>query len=114
MRKQAQDGSYGSYGGHGVWVPLGMTAAEIMIGASVLSERFEVEHYEARSMVRAVLSAIRAEPRKAEELGCVITHDAINENLEYIRGIYSHFGESFPPACEGESTAGGNPAASDV
>jgi hypothetical protein len=37
-----------------------MTAAEIMIGARVLIERWDVEHYEARSIVRDVLKALRA------------------------------------------------------
>ncbi len=51
-----------TYEGRGVWVPPGMTAHEIMIGAAVLVEKFGVEHYEARSMVRWVLEAIRNMP----------------------------------------------------
>jgi hypothetical protein len=49
-----------AFGLRGVWVPAGMTAREIIEGARVLSEQFGVEHYEARSMVRTVLEAIRA------------------------------------------------------
>ena len=52
-------GTREAYGGRGVFVPHGMTAAEIMIGARVLTERWEIQHYEARSMVRDVLEAIR-------------------------------------------------------
>jgi hypothetical protein len=54
-------GESDAYEGRGVWVPDGMTAAEIMEGARVLEDKFGVEHYTARSMVRNVLEAIRAE-----------------------------------------------------
>jgi hypothetical protein len=37
----------------------GMTAAEIMIGVRVSTERWDIQYYEARSMVRDVLEAIR-------------------------------------------------------
>ena len=47
------------YGSRGLWVPKGMTAGDIMIGTEVLEQRFGVEHYTARSMVRAVLEALR-------------------------------------------------------
>ena len=51
-----------AYGGRGVWVPPGLTAREIMAGAAVLESKFGIEHYEARSMVRWVLQAIRDMP----------------------------------------------------
>lgn len=53
-------GSCQSYGERGVWVPEGMTAAEIMVGAAALEQHFGVAPFESRSMVRAVLSAIRS------------------------------------------------------
>jgi hypothetical protein len=52
------DGEPQIFEGHGVWVPKGMTAHEIMVGAQVLQDRFEISPYTARAMVRAVLSAI--------------------------------------------------------
>ena len=48
-----------TYGERGVWAPSGLTAEEIMVGTEVLERRFSIEHYEARSMVRAVLTALR-------------------------------------------------------
>jgi hypothetical protein len=55
-------GSIECYGERGVWVPDGVTAHEIMVGAAVLEQAYEVDHYTARSMVRRVLEAIRATP----------------------------------------------------
>lgn len=55
--------SYGTreaYGDRGVFVPNGMTAAEIMVGAAVLTERWDIQHYDACSMVISVLEAIRS------------------------------------------------------
>ena len=57
--EDTEHGTREAYGGRGVFVPHGMTAAEIMIGASVLTERWEIQHYDARIMVRDVLEAIR-------------------------------------------------------
>lgn len=68
MQKQATDrpdagaGHAESFGQRGVWVPPGLTAREIMVGAAVLESKFGIEHYEARSMVRWVLQAIRDMP----------------------------------------------------
>jgi hypothetical protein len=62
-----QGGSVESYGDRGLWVPDGMTAHEIMVGAEVLERHFGVEHYEARSMVRRVLDAIRDTPSSARQ-----------------------------------------------
>ena len=56
------EGTIEAVGERGVWVPPGMTANEIMRGAEVLETMFEVEHYQARSMVREVLAAVRATP----------------------------------------------------
>ena len=58
-RPGAPAGHVESFRQRGVWVPDGMTAEEIMVGAAVLEEKYEVEHYTARSMVRLVLEAIR-------------------------------------------------------
>jgi hypothetical protein len=54
-----EDGEKQAYEGSGVWVPKGMTAREIMAGAEVLERDFEIGTYTARSMVRAILRAIR-------------------------------------------------------
>lgn len=48
----------GSFEGRGVYVPEGMSAAEIMIGAAALERKFDVAPYISREMVRAVLAAI--------------------------------------------------------
>jgi hypothetical protein len=66
MVKTIGVGKIDGYGGRGVFVPPGMTAAEIMIGARVLTERWDVQHYEARSMVRDVLEAIRSAPSEED------------------------------------------------
>lgn len=58
-----------SYGLRGVYVPRGMTADEIMIGAEVLERAFDVEPYTSRSMVRAVLAAIRSGTTRGESYG---------------------------------------------
>jgi len=56
---EGQGGSTQSVGERGVWVPEGLTGDEIMAGAQALTRLFAVEHYEARSMARAVLTAVR-------------------------------------------------------
>lgn len=53
-----------AHGQRGVWTPAGMTAAEIMHGAAVLERKWKIDHYQARSMVRAVLRAIRLPAQK--------------------------------------------------
>jgi hypothetical protein len=53
-----QAGKIEAYGDRGVWVPNGMTARAIMVGAAVLEREFDVPPYESRDMVRSVLSAI--------------------------------------------------------
>lgn len=47
------------YDGHGVWVPPGMCAREIIEGAKVLERDFDVAPFISRAMVRAILTAIR-------------------------------------------------------
>ena len=42
-----------------MWVPDGMTATEIMIGARAVSRAFDIDDFQARSIVRVVLEAIR-------------------------------------------------------
>lgn len=51
-------GKIEAYGNRGVWVPDGMTAREIMVGAAILEREFDVPPYESRDMVRSVLSAL--------------------------------------------------------
>jgi hypothetical protein len=58
--RPSSEGAVKAFGSRGVWVPKGMAAAEIMAGAAALQKRFKVDHYEARSMARAVLEAARA------------------------------------------------------
>jgi hypothetical protein len=59
LDRPGQAGDVGVYGKRGVYVPDGMTAAEIMIGASAIEKKFGIEHYEARSIVRDVIAAIK-------------------------------------------------------
>ena len=54
-----ETGRIEAYGERGVWVPDGMTAAEIMIGAKAVSRAFDIDDFQARSIVRVVLEAIR-------------------------------------------------------
>ena len=56
----APDGKIEGFGDRGVWVPRGMTPHEIMAGARVLEDQFDIPPYQSRSMVRAVLAAIRS------------------------------------------------------
>lgn len=56
------------YNGRGVWVPAGLTAAEIMIGAAALERDFDVAPYTSRNMVIAVLQALRSVQAKDETL----------------------------------------------
>ena len=60
------DATLQSYGDRGVYVPEGMTAAEIMEAARVLERDFEVEPFTSRAMVRAVLAAIRPGTSRVE------------------------------------------------
>lgn len=48
-----------NWNGRGVWVKPGETAREIMEGAKVLEEQFDVAPFISRLMVSAVLSKIR-------------------------------------------------------
>jgi hypothetical protein len=57
--RQAGTDEMQAWDGHGVFVPKGMSAEEIMRGAAVLERRFDVVPFVSRSMVIAVLSAIR-------------------------------------------------------
>lgn len=57
------------YGDRGVFVPDGMTAAEIMLGAAAIESRFGLDHYEARSIVRVVLAALRADQPLEDKQG---------------------------------------------
>lgn len=54
------DGKVEVYRGRGVWVPTGLTAEHIMVGADVLERQYGVEPYTSRNMVIAVLLAIKA------------------------------------------------------
>ena len=54
-----QAGTIESYNGRGVWVPQGMTAGQIMAGADVLEQTYDVAPYTSRNMVIAILEAIR-------------------------------------------------------
>jgi hypothetical protein len=65
--KAAAPGEGQIYEGHGVWVPPGMTARDIMVGAAVLERDFEISHYTARSIVRAILRAIGPTRSEAEK-----------------------------------------------
>src|SRR6185436_13939211 len=87
--RQAGDmsGCLASYEGRGLWVPPGMTAQEIMIGAAAL-ERFGVEHYEARSMVREVLSAIRDIPCGSPQSSCCVPK--VSRSVRSIRLTNTH------------------------
>ena len=71
MAKVIGNGTIARYRGRGVFVPPGMTAAEIMIGARVLEERWDIQHYQARDMVRDVLEAIRSACREVDGGNCV-------------------------------------------
>lgn len=52
------EGAIEFYKGHGVWVPFGQTAAEIMEGAWVLERDFDVAPFTSRMMVSAILQAL--------------------------------------------------------
>lgn len=65
--QKREKGSVQAYGKRGVWTPSQMTATEIMHGAAVLERKWKIDHYQARSMVRAVLRAIRL-PSQREPL----------------------------------------------
>ena len=47
------------YGGHGVWVPDGMTAAEIIIGGDAIAAHHDIDKFTARRIVMTALEAIR-------------------------------------------------------
>jgi hypothetical protein len=51
-------GSVQACGSRGVWVPDGMTAEMVMVGATILEREFGIEPYRSRSMVRSVWEAI--------------------------------------------------------
>lgn len=53
-----QVGTTENYGDRGVWVPDGLNARDIMLGAKTLERDFEIAPYRSRAIVRAVLSAI--------------------------------------------------------
>jgi hypothetical protein len=53
------EGTIEGFEGRGVYVPPGMTAREVMVGARVLEKMYDVPPYESRSMTRAILRAIR-------------------------------------------------------
>jgi hypothetical protein len=53
-----QAGTIKGYEGRGVWVPDGLSAADIMVGADTLERIFEIPPYRSRDMVREVLTAI--------------------------------------------------------
>jgi hypothetical protein len=66
-----EDGELGVFGRRGVYVPPGMSARDIMVAAHALEARFDVAPYEARRMVRVVLSALdnsAPEPCAPEEI----------------------------------------------
>ena len=63
-----QAGAIQEYNGRAVFVPHGMTAAEIMEAAGVLEREFEVEPYLSRHMAVAVLTAAR-QTYRAKEIG---------------------------------------------
>ncbi len=46
----------GTHGGRGVYVPAGMTAAEIMELAELLDSQFGIEPYTSRQIARAILT----------------------------------------------------------
>lgn len=54
----APSGSIQTYKGHGVWVPNGQSAAEVMEGAWALEREFDVAPFVSRIMASAVLSAV--------------------------------------------------------
>ena len=56
--KSGQAGTIEGYGKRGVWVPDGMSARDIMEGAHVLEDMFDVPPYESREMMRAILAVI--------------------------------------------------------
>lgn len=63
-----QAGTYESYEGRGVWVPRGLTAAQIMCGARVLERDFGVAPFISRAMVSAIL-AVSLPDCQAEQSG---------------------------------------------
>ena len=67
-KSDRQAGAIESYKGRGVWVPRGLTAAQIMEGAWALERQFEVAPFISRAMVVAVLEAaqISEHPRRSD------------------------------------------------
>ena len=59
VEKSGQAGTVEKYGKRGVWVPEGMSAADIMAGAQVLERDFGITPFTSREAMRAILSAIR-------------------------------------------------------
>lgn len=53
-------GSVEVYGGRGIWVPEGMTAAEIVLGGRAVEDRYDLDKFTARSIVMTVLETVRA------------------------------------------------------
>ena len=47
--------------GRGVWVPEGMTAAEIAKASEAVEDRFSIDKHTARSIAITVLQAVRAD-----------------------------------------------------
>jgi hypothetical protein len=62
--EQRQAGTCEVYDGRGVWVPHGLSASDIMKGARVLEEQFDVAPYVSRAMVCAVLEALSQRERR--------------------------------------------------
>lgn len=61
-----QAGTIEGYKGRGVWVPEGLTAAEIMEGARALELTYDVPHYIASAMAISVLQAAQKQRRGTE------------------------------------------------
>ena len=59
-----------TYGGHGLWVPNGLTAAEIVEGGQMIADRFEINKHTARSIVIALLTETRRGAFRAGLEGC--------------------------------------------
>ena len=60
-------GTHGVYKGRGVWVPPGMTAAEIFEGAVALTKAYDfLDHYQACGVVITVLETVRSLPPEAQ------------------------------------------------
>lgn len=54
-----QAGTIESYEGRGVWVPEGLTAREVMVGAAILEKELDAPPYSARVVASMLLEAVR-------------------------------------------------------